>query len=76
MNPDSEVFTREQVKDIISHISYEDILSEEDVLNMIRLVMAIYEKGRDDKTPECLLRIALYNAVDMGIQKYYEIKKV
>ena len=73
MNSDSEMFTKEQVKDIISHISYEDILSEEDVLSIIRMVMSVYKNGREDKTPECLLRIALYNAVDMGIQKYYEI---
>ena len=68
-----QMFTREQVKDIISCLSYEDIFDEDETYEIIRFVLDMYGRARQRKTPDCLIRAGLHNAVEMGITKHYEL---
>ena len=70
---DKDMYTREQVKDILHSITYEDILTEDERYDIIRLVLQIYGQARQRKIPDCLIKAGLHNAVEIGVQKHYEL---
>lgn len=74
MNQSERTYTESQVKDIIRGITFSDVLTEEDLLSIVRLVIEIYSKCKNERTPDCLIQGALHNAVEIGIEKYFEIK--
>ena len=73
MKQNERVYTESQVKDIIHKITYEDILTEEELLSIVRLVISLYTRAKEEKTPDCLIQGALHNAIEIGVQKYYEL---
>ena len=74
MSQNERVYTESQVKDILHSITYSDVLTEDDLLSVIRLVIDLYSKCKNERTPDCLIQGALHNAVEIGIQKYFEIR--
>ena len=76
MSQSERTYTESQVKDILHSITYSDVLTEEDLLSIVRLVIEIYSKCKNERTPDCLIQGALHNAVEISIQKYFEINGI
>lgn len=70
---EQQTYTREQVKDILHSLSYEDIFDEDETYEIIRFVLDMYGRARQRKLPDCLIKAGLHNAIEMGIQKHYEL---
>lgn len=65
------MYTADEVKDIINSITYDNLLDDDDHYDLVELSMRLYQKGRKGKSPDCLLRAALHQAVEEGIKYYY-----
>ena len=73
MNADDEkVYSKNDVREIINNITYEDILDDDEWFSLVEKVMLTYQRGRKGQSPDCLLRAALHKAVDEGIDYYYK----
>lgn len=70
---DQETYTRQQVKDILHSIRYDDILTEDEIIELTREIIKIYKQCRERKLPDCLIMSGLYFAINKGAEKYYEL---
>ena len=66
-------YTKEEVRQILHSITYEDILEEDEYMDIIKTILRVYEKARKRNTPDCLIKAGIHNAVEIGCGKYYEL---
>ena len=70
---EEKIYTRSDVKKIIHCIDYNDILEEDEMIELMRLVIKLYTQCRERQIPDCLIMSGLHFAVNKGAEKYREL---
>ena len=70
---EEKIYSRNDMKKILHCIGYDDILTEEELLEMIRLTIKLYKQCRERQLPDCLIMSGLHFAVNKGAEKYIEL---